>query len=294
MLFTLEDINNLIIKNNNKRLDETCKYDIEYYERILKENTQIIIELAKFVYDRINLVQNMKLRGVLIYNLETELAHAYLETTKKKPREKFAKDKNIIPKEMHIPTGMLDQSLLTSIFVKEDLEIYARRIACRITEFMNEVYRRYKYAKEQQLPDQSIFYDIFLEAKKACSKLGVHCIKEKELREIIVEHDCSMLSDLKMDCQVKEDNSIEKDIGITSLPYTITLHCVNRYSVMSKKMGTYEIPATKSNPVVFYNKKYISSLNGEIEDDNKVRERRPDETDEEYIAYLANKFGKAK
>jgi len=296
MLFTLDDTNNLMIEDNNRRLDDTCKYDIEYYEKILKENTEIILDLAKFVYDRINLVQNMKLRGVLIYNLEVELTRAYLETTNKNPREEFKQDKSIIPEGMRIPKGMRNQEPLIAVYIKQSLEIYAQRIACIITEFMNEVYRRYKYAEAEQLPDKSILYAIFIEAKRACAKLGIHCVKEQELREAIVEKDPIVLKDFKIDCKIKEDNSIEEDIGITTLPYTITFHNVNKdYSSKKKEWGTYEMPVTKLDPVVWYNREYIDSIKRiKEQDDNKMRDRRPGETDEEYVAYLEEYFGKVK
>ena len=235
--FTLDDIDYLVISGRTRY----GEYDISYYENYIKENIIVMEELIKNVQNEINMLKDETVKR-RISNWARDLINAYEINKAKQPRIEYEKS----PRSTSLKTGYF-QTHKYADFIQ-----YARSYS-KIINFMNNVYENAKISEKKGEVDSRILYDIFTITKKACSALGIHCPDALSIYESITGDPYAEKSELlNMDFEIDETNSLEQDVLITSLPYTVTAP-----SFTWEGPSKYELPVTDPRAKIFYNQSYL-------------------------------------
>lgn len=244
--FTLDDVDNLVISGRT-RLDNTAEYDISYYENYINENIKIIGELIINVIFLIDSIKDEKTKSRLI-GWSKLLITAYQYNVNKQPKQEFANSK-------YSKSSKLGYSQIHkyAYFIERDFVNLVKSYS-NIIDFMNNVYFNAKVSNEKGTIDSNTLYDIFIETKKSCSKLGIHCPDSQAVYDAIVQNSCEALS-LDMDLEEVEENITEDDILINSLPYTVT---APEFTYDGPRK--IEIPANNPKAKVSYTKRYLQHL----------------------------------
>ena len=101
------------------------------------------------------------------------------------------------------------------------------------------------------LPDTNTLYEIFANSKAACSNLGIHSVDAESLYDAITSPYEEHSRLCEVDAIEDEENSMDKDISISSLPYSVAVPTFS-YAGASK----FELQVV-SMPKVYYNKSYF-------------------------------------
>ena len=165
--FTLDDIDSLVISGRN-RLDSTNEYDITYYENYISENIKIIEELMKQVQIKIDLIKNNSIKEIVL-NRSKDLVIAYQKNKNKQPRIEYENS----PYSQSPGSGYL-QSHKYSGYIARDFPKVVNSYSY-IINFMNNIYQYETISEKKGEIDSNILYGIFLDTKKTCSSLGIHC-----------------------------------------------------------------------------------------------------------------------
>ena len=139
-------------------------------------------------------------------------------------------------------------------FIQHDFPEVARSYS-NIIRFMNNVYKNATISEKKGEVYSGILYDIFTITKKACSNLGIHCPDAVSIYESITGDPYAEKSELlDMDFEIDETNSLEQDVLITSLPYTVTAP-----SFTWEGPNRYELPVTDPRAKIWYNQSYLQN-----------------------------------
>lgn len=243
--FTLNDIDDLVISGRT-RLDATDEYDISFYESYIKENINIIVELIKNVQNYIELIKDDITKNRVLHWSQClfEVLDKHLN---RQPRIEYENS----PYSVSTGTGYL-QTHKYAEFIQNDFQHFVIGYS-KIINFMNNIYKNATISEEKGEIDSNILYSIFYATKKACSDLGIHCPNASFLYESITDDPYAEKNDLlDMEVEIVEDDSLEDDIILTSLPYTVTVP-------MFTWQGSdkYEMPVTNPKPKIKFNKSYL-------------------------------------
>lgn len=245
--FTLDDIDYLVISGRT-RYDNLGEYDISYYENYIKENIIVIEELIKNVQNEINMLKDETVKR-RISNWARDLIKAYEINKAKQPRIEYEKS----PRSTSLGAGYF-QTHKYADFIQHDFHEVARSYS-KIINFMNNVYKNATISDKKGEVDSRILYDIFTITKKACSNLGIHCPDALSIYESITGDPYAEKSELlDMDFEIDETNSLEQDVLITSLPYTVTAP-----SFTWEGPNRYELPVTDPRAKIWYNQSYLQN-----------------------------------
>ena len=244
--FTLDDIEYLVISGRT-RYDNSGEYDISYYENYIKENIRVIEELIKNVQNEINMLKDETVKR-RISNWARDLIKAYEINKAKHPRIEYEKSHHSNSLAGYFQTHKY------VYFIQSDFREVARSYS-KIIKFMNNVYENATISDKKGEVDSRILYDIFKITKKACSNLGIHCPGALQIYESITGDPYAEKSKLlEMDFEIDETNSLEQDVLITSLPYTVTAPYFTW-----EGPNRYELPVTDPQAKIWYNQSYLQN-----------------------------------
>lgn len=245
--FTLDDIDYLVVSGRT-RYDNSGEYDISYYENYINENIIIIEELIKNVQSEINMIKDENIKG-RIQNWSRYLTQAYETNKNKQPRIEYEKS----PYSKSLGAGYF-QTHKYADFIQHDFHNVAQSYS-KIINFMNNIYKHATISDKKGEVDSRILYDIFAITKKACSSLGIHCPDALSIYESITGDPYAEKSELlDMNFEIEETNSLEQDVLITSLPYTITAP-----SFTWEGPSKYELQVTNPRAEIWYNQSYLQN-----------------------------------
>lgn len=214
---TLDDIDNLTFFGRN-RIDKTGEYDISYYENYINENINILEELLKKVNNLIDsLTDDNTKRRLLIWS--KGLIKTYEINKNKNPRTEYEKS----PYQNSTRNGYF-QTHKYAEFIQSDFINLISNYS-NIINFMYNVYENAIISDNKGSRDEAIIlYDIFGEVKKSCFKLGIHSLDATTLYEAITKDPYNEKGNELLEWNVieVEENNLNSDVIINSLPYTIT------------------------------------------------------------------------
>ncbi|HCJ32009.1 MAG TPA: hypothetical protein DHV70_03895 [Firmicutes bacterium] len=242
--YDLDDIDELVIrsKRKNNGLDPTGQYDISYYENYIKENVIILSEFIKDILNSISFIQDEKTKQRLMRWVNHDLTPLYEKTTNKNVREEEKKypNSNIGYFETH----------KYAMFIEKDMINYVSNYD-KLINFMNNVFTNVKISRKKGLPDSNILYEIFVKSKHACSNLGIRSADSESLYESITSPYEEHSRFCEVDVEIDEENSLEQDVSISSLPYSVSVpdFTVNGASKFERQIVDM--------PKVYYNKSYF-------------------------------------
>ena len=242
--FTLDDIDYLVLSGRTRY----GEYDISYYENYIKENVIVMEELIKNVQNEINKLKDENVKKRISY-WARDLIKAYEINKAKQPRIEYEKS----PKSTSLGAGYFQTNKYAD-FIQYDFHEVARSYS-KIINFMNNVYNNAKVSNKKGEVDSRILYDIFTITKKACSNLGIHCPDAFSLYDSITGDpyaEKSALLDIPF--EIDETNTIEQDVLITSLPYTVTAP-----SFTWEGPRKYELPVTNPPAKIWYKQSYLDN-----------------------------------
>lgn len=242
--FSLDDIEDLVIrsKRKNQGLDSTGEYDISYYENYIKENIVILSGFMKETLNSINSIQDEKIKQRLMRYVNRDLMALYEENTNKNVREDAKKYPN--------SNAGYFETHKSAMFIEHDMSDLVSHYD-RLINFMNNVFTNYKIARKKMLPDTNTLYEIFANSKVACSNLGIHSVDAESLYDAITSPYEEHSRLCEVDAIEDEENSMDKDISISSLPYSVA---VPSFSYAGAGKFDHLIV---NMPKVYYNKSYF-------------------------------------
>ena len=247
MRLTINDIDDLVV-TGGMRLDESNNYDISYYEKYIADNITIIEGLISKVKEQIDLLKNEGNKKRVIY-LTKYLDKAYEKNINKQVRIEYENS----PYSSNSGRGYLEIHKYAG-FIAADFPSLASSYA-NIIEFMNNIYQQERVSEKKGDGDSSTLFGIFAITKKSCLLLGIHCPDAYTLYNAITGDPYAEKSELfDMDFEIDEENALEQDIIISSLPYTVTAPMFTW-----EGPGKYELPVTKPRAKIWYNKSYLDN-----------------------------------
>ncbi len=247
--FTLDDIDDLIL-NRKSRLDETGEYDISYYEKLINENVILIGRLILEVQQCIEKMKSPKNKKTMA-NLTKDLISVYNVFARSNVREEYNNDNS--------------HSLTASYFVNHPYAKFIERDFQRkfdsfsdIIKFMKKVYNFNEALEKKSDVDSDLFWEVFKKTKDTCNNLGIRCPDAFTLYEAISKGlvDDDFVSE-NMTVTVDEDNALEHDVLIDSLPYSVSAPYFTTEGAFK-----YEMSVAYPSANVWYNKSYLEKQRG--------------------------------
>ena len=213
---TLDDIDNLSIIGRY-RLDKTGKYDISYYENYINENINILEELLGKVNSLIDTLTDDNVKKRLL-SWSKYLVKTYEINKSKKVKEEYEQS----PYSSPTGAGYLQTNKYAK-FIERDFANLVSSYS-NVINFMYNVYDNAKVLSNKGSRDASTLDAICYEVKKSCSKLGIHCPPADILYDSITEDPYNENGSalLEWDVIEVEENNLNSDIIINSLPYSVT------------------------------------------------------------------------
>ncbi len=245
---TLYDVHNLVISGSD-RLDPTGEYDISYYENYVNQNVIILDELIKKVKEQILLVKDERMRDVLSNRIKGTLQKVYDKSKNKDVITEYLKATKYHPEESD-PQYFKSHKYVR--FIMDDIARYIRDYSL-VVDFLSNTYRDFVVANHKQSSDALLYWNIFVLAKEACSMLGIHCLSEKNMYDIVSNPayiDGTYYN--KSVYSINEESSFSEDVIIDKLPYAVTIPI---FTFNGPNKIEFSLPGSVSYNKSYYDKK---------------------------------------
>lgn len=243
---TLDDIDSLSFLGRS-RLDQTGKYDISYYENYVNENINILGELLGKVNSSIDTLTDENIKKRLLFQSK-DLIKTYEINKNKKVKEEYEQS------PYSTPTGAgYFQTNKYADFIQKDFVNLVSSYS-NIINFMYNVYDNAKILSNKGARDASALYDICYEAKKSSGKLGIHCPDYYVLYDSITKDPYNENGNELLDWDVieVEENNLNSDVIINSLPYTVSCPLFTW-----EDPGRYECSINNPKASIAYNSSFL-------------------------------------
>lgn len=207
MEFNLDDIYYLTIRNKRHIND----FSLDSFDKICSENIELLESLVSFSQQKCEEISDDNIKRAMLIGTKNNLVRAYNQMQSIKPKEEYNKNR-FYPND----TGYFKEHP-DAMYVEKRFPDLAK-VYSSVIDFLNWIYGGYKIATKKGINAKPI-YEIFEQAKNVCSKLGVRSLDADTLWEAFSNPNSDIAINLDIDVNYDEENSLQNDIAINSLPY---------------------------------------------------------------------------